>query len=174
MVRAQTLRLTQPGFTAPFGAQVGRWCRITVADNARIVLGERAIVDDGVTLAAGAGSRLEIGPRSFIGHHSTIAAAELVRIGVGTFLAEMVSVRDHDHDETQQFFGGGQVTEPVTIGDDVWLASKVTVCRGSSIGDGVIVGANSVVRGTIEASAVAVGSPAVVRRERRRTESDRH
>ena len=169
MARAQTLRLTQPGFTAPFGAQVGQWCRITVADDARIVLGARAIIDDGVTLAAGTGSRMEIGAQSFIGHHSTIAAAESVRIGIGTFLAELVSVRDHDHDETRPFFGGGQVTEPVTIGDDCWLASKVTVCRGASIGNGVIVGANSVVRGTIEADGVAVGSPAVVRRWRRRS-----
>jgi acetyltransferase-like isoleucine patch superfamily enzyme len=55
----------------------------------------------------------------------------------------------------------------VILGNDVWIGAKCVILPGARIGDGAIVGAGSVVRGTIPAMAIAVGSPArvVARRE---------
>lgn len=170
-VRAQVLRVTQPGWSAPWGVQVGRWCRIQIDHGGTIRLGAGCELDDGVTVAATSGAVVDLAPGVFVGHHSTIAAASSVHIGAGTFLAELVSVRDHDHDETHPIASGAKNVEAVMIGADCWLASKVTVVRGASIGDGVIVGANSVVRGVLGTDVVAVGSPAVARRQRRRSSS---
>lgn len=50
----------------------------------------------------------------------------------------------------------------VIIGNDVWLATRVVVLPGAQIGDGAIIGAGAVVRGTIPPGAIAVGSPARV------------
>jgi acetyltransferase-like isoleucine patch superfamily enzyme len=50
----------------------------------------------------------------------------------------------------------------VAIGRDVWLGAKVTVLRGSTIGDGSVVGANAVVGGDIPPASLAVGVPARV------------
>lgn len=50
----------------------------------------------------------------------------------------------------------------VVIGNDVWLATKVTVLPGARIGDGAIIGAGAVVRDEIPAHAIAVGVPARV------------
>jgi len=52
--------------------------------------------------------------------------------------------------------------EPVTLGRSVWLPWRVFVMPGSTIGDGTVIGANSLVSGTIPPDSVAVGSPAKV------------
>jgi acetyltransferase-like isoleucine patch superfamily enzyme len=52
--------------------------------------------------------------------------------------------------------------EPVSIGRSVWLPWRVFVMPGASIGDGSVIGANSLVQGTIPPSSLAVGSPARV------------
>ena len=49
---------------------------------------------------------------------------------------------------------------PVMIGEDVWLGANVTVLKGSVIGDGAVIGAKALVKGTIESNAIAVGIPA--------------
>ena len=68
--------------------------------------------------------------------------------------------------------------EPVTLGRSVWLPWRVFVMPGSTIGDGTVIGANSLVSGTIPPNSLAVGSPAKVIRAapefpRRLTAADR-
>ena len=46
------------------------------------------------------------------------------------------------------------------VGNDVWIGQNVTVLPGVHIGDGVIIGAESVVAGDVEAYTVAAGNPA--------------
>lgn len=52
------------------------------------------------------------------------------------------------------------------VGSDVWIGQNVTVLPGVHIGDGAIVGANSVVAGDIPPYRVAVGDPCTVVRKR--------
>jgi acetyltransferase-like isoleucine patch superfamily enzyme len=52
--------------------------------------------------------------------------------------------------------------EPVTLGKSVWLPWRVFVMPGTTIGDGTVIGANSLVSGAIPANSLAVGSPAKV------------
>lgn len=143
-------------------AWVGRGCRLRLDPGATLVLGARCGIDDGSTLAVYGRGRLELGAGSFVGHHGTLAAHELVAIGDGAFLAELVSVRDHDHAVGSPPSSGDVSVSPVRVGKDVWIAAKATVLRGAEIGDGAVVGAHAVVRGVIPAGAVAVGIPARV------------
>lgn len=48
------------------------------------------------------------------------------------------------------------------IGNDVWIGCNVTVLRGVKIGNGAVIGANSVVTKDIPSYAIAVGSPAKI------------
>lgn len=50
----------------------------------------------------------------------------------------------------------------VTLGKSVWLPWRVFVMPGSTIGDGTVIGANSLVSGAIPSMSLAVGSPAKV------------
>jgi acetyltransferase-like isoleucine patch superfamily enzyme len=52
--------------------------------------------------------------------------------------------------------------EPVTLGKSVWLPWRVFLMPGTTIGDGSVIGANSLVSGTIPPHSLAVGSPAKV------------
>src|SRR6267378_1854236 len=52
--------------------------------------------------------------------------------------------------------------EPVTLGKSVWLPWRVFVMPGTTIGDGTVIGANSLVSGNIPPGSLAVGSPAKV------------
>lgn len=47
----------------------------------------------------------------------------------------------------------------IVIGNDVWLGANVTVLKGSKISDGAVIGAKSLVKGSIEPYSVQVGIP---------------
>jgi lipopolysaccharide O-acetyltransferase len=48
----------------------------------------------------------------------------------------------------------------VIIEDNVWIGESVSILPGVTIGEGTIVGANSVVTKSLPANVIAVGSPA--------------
>ena len=52
------------------------------------------------------------------------------------------------------------------IGNDVWIGQNATILPGVHIGDGAIIGANSVVAGDIEPYSIVVGNPAKLIRYR--------
>jgi acetyltransferase-like isoleucine patch superfamily enzyme len=132
--------------------------------------GENCILDRDITVEVTRG-RLEVGEGTIFGHHCTIAARSLVSIGSYCLIAEMVSIRDHDHNfarlDVPTRDQGASVSD-VAIGSNVWLGSKVTVLRGVTIGDNAVVGAGAVVTRDIPENADAVGVPARVLRYRER------
>ena len=64
-----------------------------------------------------------------------------------------------------------EYAKPITIGNNCWLASNVTIIGGVTIGDGCVIGAGSVVTKDIPANYLAVGNPCRVLRAI--TEKDR-
>lgn len=56
--------------------------------------------------------------------------------------------------------------EIITIGNDVWIGRGCAVLKGTSIGEGVVIGANSVVTSDIPPYAIACGVPARITRYR--------
>ncbi len=96
-----------------------------------------------------------------------IVAREEGLIGRDVLIAEHVTIRDQDH-----AYGGqlptsknGFVTAPIRIGDNVWLGAKVTILKGVSVGNNVVIGANSEVTRDLRDNVVAVGVLARVVRE---------
>ena len=51
-------------------------------------------------------------------------------------------------------------SQPITIGNNVWLGGGVIVCPGVTIGENTVVGAGAVVVKDLPANVVAVGNPA--------------
>lgn len=58
-----------------------------------------------------------------------------------------------------------EYAKPVTIEDDCWLASNVTVCGGITIGKGSVISAGSVVTKDIPSGVFAAGNPCRVIRQ---------
>ena len=128
---------------------------------ARVEFGRQCILDRSLNIECH--GTLMVGARTIFGHHCTVVAEQQVEIGADCLIAEMVAIRDHDHCFDRLDIPvreQGMVVSPVRIGNNVWLASKVTVTRGVTIGDNAIVGANAVVTRDIPANAIAVGIPA--------------
>lgn len=48
---------------------------------------------------------------------------------------------------------------PITIGDNCWIAGNVTILAGAKIGSGCVIGAGSVVTGSIPDNCLAYGNP---------------
>jgi acetyltransferase-like isoleucine patch superfamily enzyme len=131
-------------------------------------LGERPSIGDGALIWTNA--ELTVGQRFFLGSNSRIVAYENVEIGDDVSIADMVSIIDHDH---EYHLEGGRLviekasfdTAPIHIGSNVWIGDKVTVLKGVTISDDVIVAANSVVTKDVPPRVVVAGAPARVIRE---------
>jgi maltose O-acetyltransferase len=106
------------------------------------------------------GARVDIGPRAFI-NAAYLSAKRELRIGRASNVGLFSRVFDSD----QHDFDGDrpEVTDPVHIGDFVWVAADVTVLRGVTIGDHSVVGTRSLVSRDIPPHTLAFGVPAVAR-----------
>lgn len=97
----------------------------------------------------------------YFNSNAVILAAERITIGNGVAVAREVFIYDADHHPVLD--GNGNQTnspQPIVIGDHVWIGVKCTLLRGSKIGAGAVVGANSLVRGEIQSGTLAYGNPA--------------
>ncbi|NEA34792.1 acyltransferase [Streptomyces sp. SID13031] len=134
----------------------------------RLILGKWVHLGDETRLRAHEGT-LRIGDKVVFARDVTVNCYLDIEIGASTLIADTTYICDFDHkteDLDLPIKDQGLVKSPVRIGPDCWLATKVTITRGTDIGRGVVIGANSVARGNIPAYSVAVGIPAVVVRNR--------
>lgn len=91
------------------------------------------------------------------------------RTGLGPY--SMVHTANHIFaDPDRPIKEQGWESRPVKIGKDCWFGCGVTIIPGVTIGDGVVIGASSVVVKDIPSWTVAAGNPARVIKDRR--ESD--
>ncbi|WBQ07514.1 acyltransferase [Kribbella sp. CA-293567] len=134
----------------------------------RLILGKWVHLGDDTRLRAHEGT-LRIGDKVVFARDVTVNCYLDIEIGASTLIADTTYICDFDHrteDLDLPIKDQGLVKSPVRIGPDCWLATKVTVTRGTDIGRGAVIGANSVARGNIPPYSVAVGIPAVVVRNR--------
>ena len=112
-------------------------------------------------------SAISIGARTLTSSNLTICAMESVRIGRGCQIGDQVSIYDcdfHEIEPSTRLESPGEIA-PVSIGDNVWLGSRVMVLRGVTIGDNTVVAAGSIVTKPLPQNVVAAGIPAKVVRQ---------
>ena len=108
---------------------------------------------------------LRIGDRIGIRPYCTISAAQEVVIEDDVIIGAFTGIVDSDHtflDGRPNVMHNRVETAPVRIGRGTWLAERVSVLKGTTIGRCCIIGAGSVVRGDIPDLSIAVGVPARV------------
>lgn len=159
-LRAIALSHYWPGLEVDRNVRIYAGVRISCAPQGRIELrGTRLL--PGVSLEVSEGAVIDIG-RSIIGRSVVISARAAIRIGDGTGIADMSTVRDHDH-KWSAATGSDRTSwecSPIKIGNSAWLGAKSTVTRGVEIGDGAVVGAGGIVTKSILPYSVNVGVPA--------------
>jgi acetyltransferase-like isoleucine patch superfamily enzyme len=60
----------------------------------------------------------------------------------------------------------GLTCKPIVIEDDVWIAARVNIIAGVTIGHGSVIAAGSVVTRDIPPMVIAAGVPAAVKKNR--------
>ena len=85
-----------------------------------------------------------------------------IQIGDDCLIGEYTSIRDANHriDGSKLIRENGHDSAPIVIGSNVWIGRGTTILKGVRIGDGAVVGANSVVTHDVPAGAVVAGCPA--------------
>ena len=111
-----------------------------------------------------------VGKNCFFGEYTSIRGQGGVHIGDGVYTGTQVNIAAVNHvftDPDLYIKDQGITAEGITIEDDVWLGSSVTVVDGITIGKGSIVGAGAVVTKSLPPYSIAVGVPAKVVKDRR-------
>lgn len=102
--------------------------------------------------------RLSIGKDTLIGENAGIYVHDDIVIGNNFIAAPGLTINNGSHRVED--------LEPnatkLIIGDNVWCAVNVTVVSGAYIGDGCVIGANSLVNSYIPPYSLAYGTPARV------------
>ncbi|WP_309045380.1 acyltransferase [Marinobacter sediminicola] len=153
--------------------KIGGRVRMFVSGQGRIVLGERVWLSHDIEMETS--KLVSIGPGSTVQRRTTINGS--VTIGEGCIIAPNVFISSGTHPfrvypdkpireqeriiiETKGSLSS--LDRPITIGDDCWLGVNVVVCPGVSIGEGSVIGANSVVVKDVAANSIVAGVPAKV------------
>ena len=112
-------------------------------------------------LSAGLRATIEIGDNSFINTGTILSAKKGIRIGRNVNIANGVIMMDNDFhgvDDRE----AASADEVIVVGDNAWLATRVMVLKGVTIGEGAVVAAGAVVTKDIPPYTLAGGVPAKV------------
>ena len=124
----------------------------------KIIYGSRFKVGKGTTwrknlsIMIDKGGKIYIGKDCFFNNYCSLNANEGITIGDNSIFGENVKIYDHNHrfsDRSKLVKEQGFSNEKVVIGSNCWIGSNVTILKGTQVGNGCVVGAGTVVSGTV-------------------------
>ena len=151
-----------PKSTFPVLGILGRRLRVFLCQRLFVKMGKNINIENNAYI--GNGSKISIGNNSGIGSHFHVQNTTL-KIGNDVMMGEEVLILGGGHISqrldipmTKQ---GNKPSSNLEICDDVWIGSRVIIlAKVGRIGQGVIIGAGSVVTKPIPDYAVVGGNPA--------------
>jgi len=160
-------------FTVTFRSEI-----INHGKKENIKIGKFVIVDG--TLECYAKGSLTIGDHTFIGR-CRIFAAHKITIGKRVLISDNVVIMDSNlhpisakkRGLISEAWANGHFPDVYTgipyarvnISDDVWIGANAVILKGITIGEGVIIGAGSVVTKDVPPYTIVAGNPARIIRE---------
>lgn len=136
----------------------------TLGDNCKLILnggcfqfftGCRIVVSPDATLELGSGR---------MNNNCHLLCYSSIKIGHGVAIGEGVKIWDSDGHSILN--ADHKMTQPITIGNNVWIGINSTILKGVTIGDGAVIAAGSVVTKDVPPGALAGGVPAKVIKEK--------
>ncbi len=150
---------------------------IKLHPNVRLEISKGSILEAAI-ISDKDGAVITIGENCFIGC-STLVVARNITIGNDVLISWGCSIVDHNShavdfrlrkDDVRNWYKGYKdwtnvMVMPVWIKDRAWIGFNTIILKGSTIGEGAVVGAGSVVTNDIPDYTIAAGNPARVIRE---------
>lgn len=166
-------------FIGQVGTRTAFAKKFTVVGGDFIAIGERNYFAEGCMVSAWEdyngykyNPQITIGNNCSFGKMNHITCCNKITIGNAVLTGMYVLISDNSHGEInaealsispldRQLVSKGEVV----IGNNVWIGDKAAILAGVHIGDGAIIGANSVVTKDVPANCVVGGIPAKVLRQ---------
>ena len=141
--------------------------QIVLHKDAKAVIDENCMIEFDSYITLGSGAKLHIGKGSTLNYGLRIEAVPFSKIMIGkdcmfswntTLLSgDGHSIFDVISAKNINIVGEGGVKREINIQDHVWIGSNCTVMYHSTIGEGSIIGAGSIVKSRIPNNCIAVG-----------------
>lgn len=115
------------------------------------------------------GKGIRLGNNVSLGTYGNYGGAGGVEIGDDTIIGSYVSVHPENHNYDNPLVPirlQGVNHKGIKIGKDCWIGAKATILDGAVIGNGCIVAAGAVVRGSFPDNVIIGGVPAKILKER--------
>ena len=128
-----------------------------------IQLGKNCVIQEYVFfLLTKPNPKLTIGNNVSIGRSTIIAIKDHLKIGDNTEIAANVFICDQSHgiEIGKLITEQKSLIEKVVIGEDVWIGTGSVILKGVKIGNGSVIGANSLVNSDIPEYQIWGGNPA--------------
>ncbi|HYI46086.1 MAG TPA: acyltransferase [Actinomycetota bacterium] len=158
------------GPEADFEPQTDERSRVIMRARSRLETHGWVIISPGAQVIVAEGGSIELGQ----GHHSspgsTIICRSSVTLGGDGGISWGALVMDSNFHPIFKNEVPSSIDDPITIGKHVFIGARAIVLKGSTIGDGAIIAAGSVVSGEIPPNVLAGGVPAKVLQENVRWE----
>lgn len=127
-----------------------------------VEIGSNVNFYNNVIIELGTNSVLQIGDNCLFSYGALLAVKNKISIGSNVQVGEYTSIRDTTHrydrlDVPMKI--AGDTSKPIIIGNDVWIGRGCMILPGAVIENGVVIGANSVVRGHLFANKIYGGVP---------------
>ena len=161
--RILKLKALYPGISVDFSSCIESNCKIVCVKGGTLNI-SRSHISFGTQIIADNGSRVFI-ENAFIGRNCVITSKAGIHISEGTMIAEMVVIRDQDHNlNVSEKMGTrhGFTSAPIIIEKNAWIAAKATILKGVTIGHGAVLAASSVVNRSVPAGELWGGIPGKV------------
>ena len=151
----------------PFpGAWLGQTLRRLLAQQIFEHCGSHVRINRGANF--GTGARIHLGENSSISRDCWVGSD--TRIGDDVMMAPQVTILSKSHNFNRTDISmraqGAPPPRAVTIGNDVWIGTRVIILPGVRVGDHCIIGAGAVVTKDVPDWAIVGGNPARVIRYR--------
>jgi len=162
-------RLFHPGIKTEGFVFLPRRYDISKGKKAKFTIGAWVWIGNGCAFRAHEGY-LYIGRKTTFGGNNTINCYKRVEIKEECLFADNIYVVDFDHwyiDPKMSIRSQGIRKEDIVMGPNVWVAEKATILRGTTIGEGAVIGALSLVIRDVPPYAVVGGVPARILKYRR-------
>ena len=144
------------------GSKIYASVRMDTPPYRRFTIGKRSVVESYSCINNAVGDVI-VGDHTRIGLHNTVIGP--VTIGSHVNLAQgiVVTALNHNFENPKlRIDEQGVSTQPVTIGDDVWIGANAVILPGVAIGSHVVVAAGAVVTKDVPSHTLVAGVPAKV------------
>lgn len=157
-------------FFSNMGKDVFIGCNAIINGPQNIKLRSKVSLGDRISLSyvtrGGKSGGIIIEDNVNIGDDCHITIMDTLLIDQGVLIGKKVTISDNSHGKSNEDLDIAPIQRRlyskggISIGKNVWISDKVTILAGVTIGEGVIIGANSVVTKNIEPFSVVAGVPA--------------